>query len=108
MDEIEPSDPERSLLPFDDLVAPAPMDAAPPTSARVLAFAGILVGGLLGGLVGYGVGELMGGSSTWAAVGGLLGGLTGAIGVGVLANLTLRAMNEWKSVSHPEGEGDSP
>jgi hypothetical protein len=30
--------------------------------------------------------------------------LTGAVGVGVVANLTLRAMNEWKVVQHPEEE----
>jgi len=104
-DELEPLDDARSVLPFNDLDAPEPLESSPPPSARWLAFAGVLVGGLLGGMVGYGIGDIMGGgSSTWAAVGGLLGGLTGAIGVGVVANLTLRAMNEWKAVSHPEDD----
>lgn len=107
MSEIEPSEPTgRQLLPFEDLEAPAPVDAAPPPVARFLAFAGIIVGGVLGALVGYGVGDLMGGTDLWAAVGGLIGGLTGAIGVGVVANLTLRAMNEWSSIDHPEA-GDA-
>ena len=103
-DELEPVADDRSVLPFDDLAAPEPLDASPPTAARWLAFAGVLVGGLLGGMVGYGIGDIMGGSTTWAAVGGLLGGLTGAIGVGVVANLTLRAMNEWRAVEHPEDD----
>ncbi len=106
--EIEPSDPNDGLLPFQDLVAPEPIDAAPPPAARVLAFVSILVGGALGAAVGYGTGDLMGGTSTWAATGALIGGLTGAIGVGVVANLTLRAMNEWRAVEHPEADEPAP
>lgn len=100
--EIEPSGGDHSPVPFRDLAAPEPLEAAPPPRARVLAFALILAGGLLGSLVGYGVGDLMGGSSDWAAVGALFGGLTGALGSGIVANLTLRAMGEWRSVEHPE------
>ena len=100
--EIEPADERNSPLPFEDLQAPTPLASDPPTGARWLAFALILLGGGLGGLVGYGIGDLMGGTSTWAAVGALVGGLTAAIGVGVVANLTLRAMNEWNAVQHPE------
>jgi hypothetical protein len=37
-------------------------------------------------------------------VGGLVGGVSGAVGVGIIAGLTLRAMNEWSSVRHPEAE----
>ncbi|MGH1488248.1 MAG: hypothetical protein ACRBK7_02450 [Acidimicrobiales bacterium] len=102
--DIEPAGDDNSLLPFQDLIAPKPIDAAPPASARLLAFALILVGGLLGGLVGYGVGDLMGRTANWSAVGAFGGGLTGAIGVAVVANLTLRAMNEWRAVEHPEAE----
>lgn len=102
--EIEPADGENGLLPFQDLVAPQPIDAAPPTVARLLAFLSILIGGALGATVGYGIGDLMGRTSTWAAFGALLGALTGAVGAGVVANLTLRAMNEWRAVEHPEAE----
>ena len=100
--EIEPSRDGRELLPFQDLVAPQPIPATPPPRARWLAFAFILLGGALGATLGFGVGDVMGGSSAWAAVGALLGGLTGAVGVGVVSNLTLRAMNEWRAVEHPE------
>ena len=43
-------------------------------------------------------------SSLWAAVGcASSGALTGcAVGVGIVANLALRAMNEWHTVQHPE------
>ncbi len=89
-------------MPFEDLLAPQPLDSTPPEPARWLAFAGILLGGLLGGLVGFGIGDLMGRTSTWAAVGLVVGALIGAVGVGIVATLTLRAMNEWNSVEHPE------
>ncbi len=112
MDEETESEVSRSVspadsaapLPFEDLIAPTPTNPSPPALARWLAFGSILLGGGLGALVGFGIGDLMGGTSTWAAVGALCGGLTGAIGVGVVANLTLRAMNEWRSVQHPEAD----
>jgi outer membrane lipoprotein SlyB len=103
-DEIEPIGGERAPLPFEDLAAPEPIEADPPPSARIAAFGSVLLGGLLGGLVGYGVGDVMFRDDLWAAVGALLGALTGAIGVGVVANLTLRAMNEWNAVNHPEDD----
>lgn len=103
-DQIEPVGQDRTPLPFEDLVAPEPVAADPPGAARWLAFASILAGGVLGAMVGYGVGDVMARDSTWAAVGALLGALTGAVGVGVVANLTLRAMNEWKAVEHPEDD----
>jgi len=99
------SPPAASPVPtpgFTNLAAPDPVVAAPPQSARAAAFAAILVGGLLGGLVGFGIGDVLYSDSTWSAVAALAGALTGAIGLGVLANLTLRAMNEWKTASHPE------
>lgn len=92
----------RSPLPFEGLQAPLPTSAAPPTPARWLAFVAILVGGLLGGLIGYGTADIMFDSPVAAAVGGLIGALGCAIGVGIVAGLTLRAMAEWKSVAHPE------
>ena len=93
-----------SPLLYTDLEAPEPADPTPPTGARLLAFGSILLGGLLGGLIGYGTADLMVDSSVIAALGGLGGALAGAIGVGVVATLTLRAMNEWNSVEHPESE----
>jgi hypothetical protein len=74
----------------------------PSTSARVLAFAAILVAGLCGGLIGYGVADVQGASTTVAGLVGLVGAAGGAIGVGVVATLALRAMGEWRTVEHRE------
>ncbi len=95
---------DRSPLLYTDLEAPEPADPTPPTIARWLAFASILTGGLLGGMIGYGTADLMVSSSVIVTLGGLVGAVAGAVGVGVVAMLTLRAMNEWKSVEHPESE----
>lgn len=94
---------------FSNLSAPEPVVAAPPATARALAFAAVIVGGLLGGLVGFGIGDVLYPDTTWTAVGALGGALTGAVGLGVLANLTLRAMNEWRTATHPESDhGERP
>jgi hypothetical protein len=92
----------RTPLPYPDLMAPVPLAASPPLAARVLAFTSILVGGLLGALIGYGTADLMAGTPVWAALGAVVGAAAGAVGVGVVASLTLRAMNEWHAVHHPE------
>jgi hypothetical protein len=69
-----------------------------------VAFVSILLGGLLGGLIGYGIGDLLWASPLAVAAVALIGALVGAVGVGVLANLTLRAMGEWNAVEHPEAD----
>jgi hypothetical protein len=73
----------------------------PSRGARILAFLAILVGGLCGGLIGYGVTDLQCGEDgcTGLAGGfGLLGAAIGAVGVGVVAVLALRAMGEWRTI----------
>lgn len=101
-------------LPFESLDAPQPLPAAPPTTARWLGFAAILIGGILGGAIGWGTGDVLGRTDLWAAVGALVGAVSCAAGVGVVATLTLRAMNEWNAVHHPEADrpqgiiGDRP
>ena len=74
----------------------------PSRGARALAFAAILVGGLLGGLIGYGFTDLQcaDGCSTLAGGMGVVGALIGAVGVGVVAVLALRAMGEWRTIQH--------
>ena len=101
--EARPTGDDTPLI-YSDLAAPRPAESDPPPQARWLAFVSILVGGLLGGLIGYGTADLMSTSSVVIALGGVAGAALCAIGVGVVANLTLRAMNEWSVVKHPESE----
>ena len=85
--------------PSDSEYAPTSL---PSTGARVLAFAAILLGGLCGGLIGYAVVDLTGGGTVAAGIGGLIGAVGGAVGVGIVAVLALRAMGEWRAVQHRE------
>lgn len=55
-------------------------------------------------MIGWGTGDVLGQTTTWAAIGALIGAVSGAVGVGIVATLTLRAMNEWNAVQHPEAE----
>jgi hypothetical protein len=73
----------------------------PSTGARLLAFVAILVGGLCGGLIGYGFTDLScsGDCSTLTGGAAVLGAAIGAVGVGVVAVLALRAMGEWRTVT---------
>lgn len=72
----------------------------PSTGARVLAFIAILTGGLCGGLIGYGVTDLQCVDDCQALAGGvgLAGAAGGAVGVGVVSVLALRAMGEWRTI----------
>ena len=77
--------------------------ALPSTTARVLAFASILVGGLCGGLIGYAVPDLQctsGCGGAEAGLGALVGALVAAGGVAVVAVLVLRAMAEWRTIQN--------
>lgn len=99
--------PASSPVPFEDLKAPVPLPAAPPANARWLALLAILLAGALGALTGYGIGDLLGRTANWASIGAVIGGVFAAGGVGIVVNLTLQAMNEWKAVKHPEENQDA-
>jgi hypothetical protein len=90
-----------------------PFDTGPGPSrvAFLVAYAGVVVAGLLGAAIGFGfVDAACGGDCTLEkAIGAVVAGAGAAIGVGVVAVLTLRAMAEWKrtgsSLSGPDGDG---
>ena len=79
-------------------------DASPPTWARVVAVASIVFGGVAGGLIGWSIVDLQctGDCDLTAALVGVGGALFGAIGVAVVAVLTLRAMAEWRAIEARE------
>ena len=78
--------------------SPEKRSALPPKGARWLAFASILVGGLCGGLIGFAYIDLQceGDCALWTGLGALIGAVAGAVGLAVVAILTLRAMEEWR------------
>jgi hypothetical protein len=90
--------PAPGPLPGDGGYAPS---ALPSTTARVLAFVSILVGGLCGGLIGWAFVDLTSDDpGILAALAGLGGAIVGALGVAVVATLALRAMGEWRTIQH--------
>jgi hypothetical protein len=100
--QVEPVSISQEAVPYEEFTAPDPLDTEPPAIARWLAFAGVLVSGLLGGLIGFATSDLLGFQrwvSSLVAIGFAIGC---ALGVGIVAQLTLRAMNEWNAVRHPE------
>lgn len=81
-----------------DSGSPEERSALPPKGARWLAFASILIGGLCGGLIGFAYIDLQceGDCALWTGLGALVGAIAGAVGLAVVAILTLRAMEEWR------------
>ena len=81
-----------------DQGSPEERSALPPSGARWLAFASILIGGLCGGLIGFAYIDLQcdGDCGLWTGLGALIGAVAGAVGLAVVAILTLRAMDEWR------------
>ena len=75
----------------------APISAAPSRTARALALAAIVIGGVCGGLIGYAFVDLQchGDCSTANGIGLLIGAVASAAGVAVIVVLALRAMSEW-------------
>ncbi len=80
------------------------MSALPSPTARALAFGAIILAGFCGALIGWSFVDLQceGDCTTPGGIGALIGGLFGAIGVAVVAVLTLRAMSEWKRIKAEE------
>jgi hypothetical protein len=70
----------------------------PRRGAFLLAYTGVIVGGLVGALLGYGITDIgcRGDCGTSTAIGAIVGAVIGAVGTGVVAVLALRAMAEWR------------
>jgi hypothetical protein len=83
-------------------VGRAPITSSLPSrGARILAFLGIVVGGVCGGLIGWKVTVLSVSGpddGLLPGLGALVGALVGAGGVSIAAVLVLRAMTEWSVI----------
>jgi hypothetical protein len=66
--------------------------------AFLVAYTGVVIAGLLGAAIGYGFVDAAcrGDCGLQKAIGAVVTGVGAAVGVGVVAVLTLRAMAEWK------------
>lgn len=84
-------------VPTSDRRPAGPPSGAPPLGARLLAFGAILLAGACGALIGFGFVDLQcsGSCGTQKGVGALVGAVGAAVGVAIIAVLTLRAMGEW-------------
>ena len=80
--------------------------ALPSVLARSVAFLAILVGGLCGGLIGYAFIDTQCESdcATWNGIGAIVGAVFAAVGVAVIAVLTLRAMDEWQTIQERDNQ----
>ena len=80
------------------------LSALPSPFARAVAFAAILVAGLCGALIGWSFVDLQctGSCTTPGGIGAIVGGTISAVGVAVVAVLTLRAMGEWKRIQEDD------
>lgn len=78
----------------------------------MLAYLGVVLAGLLGAAIGGGLVDSMchsspgGGCGANVAAGAVVGGLVGAVGVGVVAVLVLRAMHEWNEYQARTADND--
>ncbi len=78
-----------------------PDSALPSVAARVGAFVAIFVGGAAGALIGESFAQLQCTKGSCELSRGLWlwgGSIVGALGVAVVATLTLRALGEWSSI----------
>jgi hypothetical protein len=75
-----------------------PLSAIPSPTARLAAFASILLAGAAGGLIGYTLVSLQcaGDCALPLGIGLLVGALISAVGMSIVAVLVLRAQGEWR------------
>ena len=87
-----------------------PLSALPSPLARGVAFAAIVLAGVCGALIGWSFVDLQceGDCTTPGGIGAVVGGASAAVGVAVVAVLTLRAMGEWKRIREDELFNTSP
>lgn len=77
-----------------------PLSALPSVLARAVAFISIIIAGIAGALIGFTLVDLQcqGNCDVPNSIGLILGAATGALGMGVVAVLVLRATGEWKEL----------
>lgn len=84
-----------------------PLSALPAPTARAIAFAAILLGGLIGGLIGHALVDVQcdGDCAGPNGAGVFFGAVTCALGMSVVAVLALRAIGEWRQLPDDPSRG---
>ena len=92
------------------MTEPQALSAIPSPAARVVAFVGILLGGLAGGLIGFALVDLQcdGNCGLAKGLGIFFGAVIAAGGMAIVAVLVLRAMGEWREITDRESAGHAP
>jgi len=92
------------------MTEPRALSAIPSPAARIVAFVGILLGGLAGGMIGFALVDLQcdGDCSLAKGLGIFAGAVIAAGGMAIVAVLVLRAMGEWREVTDRESAGHAP
>ena len=77
-----------------------PLSALPSVFARAVAYVSIIIAGIAGALIGFTLVDLQcqGNCDVPNSIGLIIGAATGALGMGVVAVLVLRATGEWKEL----------
>jgi hypothetical protein len=77
----------------------------PSPLARGIGFVAILLAGAAGGFIGYAITDLQcsGDCTVNTGIGGLVGAIIAAVGVGIVVQLALKAMHEWRTVQATGG-----
>jgi hypothetical protein len=77
-----------------------PLSALPSAFAGAVAYISIIIAGIAGALIGFTLVDLQcqGDCDVPNSIGLILGAATGALGMGVVAVLVLRATGEWKEL----------
>ena len=77
------------------------LSALPSTTARILAYLAILLGGLAGGTIGYALVDVMceGDCGLPLGLGIFVGSIVTAGGTAIVSVLVLRALGEWREIS---------
>jgi hypothetical protein len=80
---------------------PDSLSALPSTTARILAFVALLIGGLAGGLIGFALVDVQctGDCGLPLSLGIIVGSIVSAGGTAIVAVLGLRALGEWREIS---------
>lgn len=80
---------------------PDSLSALPSTTARILAYVAILIGGLAGGLIGFALVDVQctGDCGLPLSLGIFVGSTVSAGGTAIVAVLGLRALGEWREIS---------